>query len=223
MKRYIAITVMLLSAGPLMGQNFQFHYDFGENRDYVTTTLEMIKPDEYGATFWFIDMDYDYQHNEAHRSMSLSYLEIARYIVLPFSEKLSATAQYNDGIVMNFPLGPIWLFGVSYPVQIGQVVLNTDLLYRTAFDSDTPDFQFTTVWFESFFEDKITFAGYIDIWSQDEAGDAGKKLVFQGEPQLWYNIGEHLSLGSEVELSLNFIPGTTDLQVMPTLGLKWQF
>ena len=224
MKRYLIISaIFLLAADRLPAQNFQFHYDFGEDRKFVTTTFEMFVPDEYGATFWFIDMDYAREHVDTHRSMSLSYLEIARYISLPFSKDLSATVQYNDGTVQGFPLGPIWLFGISYPVQIGQMILNTDILYRTAFDSEAPDVQFTTVWYESFFDTKVTFTGYIDIWSRDKTDTSKKKVAFMAEPQIWYNFGTHLSVGSEIEVSLNFIPGTEDIQAMPTLGFKWQF
>jgi hypothetical protein len=43
----------------LSAQNIQQHYDFGKDRDYFTTTLEMFKPDEYGSTYFFVDFDYN--------------------------------------------------------------------------------------------------------------------------------------------------------------------
>ena len=46
-------------------QNVQFHYDLGHNlskdlsnRPAVTTTVEMFKPDKWGSTFLFTDIDY---------------------------------------------------------------------------------------------------------------------------------------------------------------------
>ena len=49
-------------------------------------------------------------------------------------------------------------------------------------------------------------------------------LVMLTEPQLWYNITEHLSVGTEIEVSNNFITnfydGTTFF-VNPTLAVKW--
>jgi hypothetical protein len=43
------------------------------------------------------------------------------------------------------------------------------------------------------------------------------------EPQLWFNIDSHLAVGSEVEISNNFLPGTDGVQINPTLALKWNF
>ena len=46
-------------------QNIQLHYDFGsalyhslDTRPKVTTTVEMFRPDRWGSTYFFIDMDY---------------------------------------------------------------------------------------------------------------------------------------------------------------------
>jgi len=53
-----------------------------------------------------------------------------------------------------------------------------------------------------------------------------KKTVVLTEPQLWYNLGKHLSIGGEVEFSKNFPstdPTNDDFDIMPTIGLKWQF
>ena len=48
------------------------------------------------------------------------------------------------------------------------------------------------------------------------------------EPQLWYNVNKHLSLGGEVEISSNFIynvdpTSSRTFFVNPTLGVKWNF
>ena len=47
------------------GQNLQIHYDFAEDRRYFTSTLEMYKPDEKGATFWFVDFEYNQPGNKS--------------------------------------------------------------------------------------------------------------------------------------------------------------
>ena len=82
------------------GQNLQLHYDFASDRQYFTSTLEMFRSDEKGATFWFVDFDYNQPGN---KSVSLGYWEFARYFKLPFKEGLSATLQFNDGVA---PWGP---------------------------------------------------------------------------------------------------------------------
>ncbi len=222
MKRSFLALFLLL---PMMlgAQNIQLHYDFGEGREYFTSTIEMFKPDEYGATFFFFDLDYN--HPVGEKSASLAYFEIARYLKMPFQpvEKLSATVQYNDGTVGGWPLGPVWLGGVSYPIDLGFITLNTDILVRKMRDSDAPDAQLTVVWFKPFLNNKLHFTGFFDLWTQDDAIEDEKNMVILTEPQLWYNFGKHLAVGGEVEFSKNFVPGSDDFEIKPTLGLKWNF
>ncbi len=222
MRRITILTFLIFIAQMLPAQNAQLHYDFSEGRNYTTATLEMFRPDEYGATFWFVDFDFDQPHANTHPSMSLSYFEFARYVTIPGVDPLSATVQYNDGTVSGFPLGPIWLFGASYPINIGGVTISTDLLYRHAFNSDGPDGQLTLVWTEQLFNEKVTFTGFLDLWTTD-AADNGKELVLLSEPQIWYHAGQHLQLGGELEISNNFLPGEESVQARPTLGIKWAF
>src|SRR6056297_539796 len=205
MKRTCLAVIFILPM-ILVAQNLQLHYDFGEDRDYFTSTIEMFKPDEYGATFFFFDMDYNFQ--EGDKSASLAYLEIARYISLPF-DKFSATIQYNDGLVgdnyfWSAPLGPVWLGGLSYPLDLGFITLNTDVLMRKYRNSDAPDAQLTIVWTNKFINEKLSFTGFFDLWIQDNGSDE-KEAVLLTEPQLWYKLSNHLSIGGEVEFSKNFV------------------
>ncbi len=81
--------------------------------------------------------------------------------------------------------------------------------------------QITFVWFKLLFKEKINFTGYFDYWTQDNmSGD--KMNVFQTEPQLWYILNRHLSIGGEVEISKNFLP-YSGWKFMPTLGMRWEF
>ncbi|MEI7810959.1 MAG: DUF5020 family protein [Ignavibacteria bacterium] len=224
MKKLMAI-LLFLSAGTLFSQNFQLHYDFGKDRRYFTSTIEMFKPDEYGSTFFFVDVDYNRGGN---KSVSLAYWEIARYITIPGMYGLNATIQYNDGMLynkninMDFPLGHIWLFGASYPINLGFVTLDTDLLYRADYLSESiSNIQLTTTWFVSFFCEKWQFDGFMDIWSVKQSGE--NKFVLLTEPQLWYNVDNHLSIGSEIEISNNFVPMKKEFQINPTLAVKWNF
>ncbi|MBU2494865.1 MAG: DUF5020 family protein [Bacteroidetes bacterium] len=232
MKKVILVLLLVIAA-KISAQNLQVHYDMGEDRKYFTTTLEMFKPDEYGATFFFVDFDYNLSGN---KGISLAYFEIARYVSV--YEKLSLTLQYNDGFVgvpvpvlgnIAVTLNQTFLAGVSYPIDLGFVTLNTDLLYRSTYGSEGADGQLTVVWFVPFLDGKINFTGFMDVWSQDEilrAGTAGtddKEIVFLTEPQLWYNYDKHLSIGTELEISNNFLPFQKEIKVMPTLAVKWNF
>lgn len=221
MKKFFVILLFIVA--DISAQNIQLHYDLGEGRDYFTSTIEMFKPDEYGATFFFVDFDYNRQGNN---SLSLAYFEIARYISIPCVKGLSATIQYNDGTAPWGPLGHIVLAGASYPINLGFVTLNTDLLYRKDYLSTGSDMQLTAVWFVPLFDGKLHFTGFLDLWTRSDAND-DKEFVLLTEPQLWYNIDKHLSVGGEVEISNKFLPpndkGEYEIEVMPTLGLKWNF
>jgi hypothetical protein len=221
-----------LSFTKIFAQNIQLHYDFGEDRKYFTSTIEMFKPDEYGSTFFFVDFDFAMPGNN---SISLAYFEIARYVNV--YDKLAVTVQYNDGFVTSeaspvnysFTLNQTWLAGVSYPIDLSVVTLNTDLLFRKTYNSDSPDGQLTLTWFVPFFEGKLNFTGFMDIWSQDKAVraqpnvDDKKEIVFLTEPQLWFNITNHVAVGTEFEISNNFLPFQDEIKVMPTLAAKWNF
>ncbi|HZW37817.1 MAG TPA: DUF5020 family protein [Ignavibacteriaceae bacterium] len=231
MKKALLILVILV-ASKSFAQNLQLHYDFGKERKYFTSTLEMFKPDEYGATFFFVDFDYNLPGNN---SISLAYFEIARYVNV--YDKLSVTIQYNDGLVLGegqplnyaFTLNQTWLGGVSYPINLGFVTLNTDLLFRKTYGSEAPDGQVTIVWYVPFLDNKLSFSGFLDFWSQDiklrnflSTSDK-KEMVFLTEPQIWYNVWNHLSVGTEIEISNNFLPNQNEVKVNPTLAAKWNF
>jgi hypothetical protein len=228
----ILLLILLMSFAKIYAQNLQIHYDLGEDRKYITSTLEMFKPDEYGATFFFVDFDYNFPGNN---SMSLAYFEIARYVNV--YKSLALTVQYNDGIVVGegsplnnaFTLNQSWLGGVSYPINLGFVTLNTDFLYKKIYGSEGADGQLTIVWYVPFLNNKLSFTGFLDWWSQDirlrdfMSTSDKKEMVFLTEPQIWYNVWNHLSLGTEIEISNNFLPGQKEVKVNPTLALKWNF
>ena len=76
---------------------------------------------------------------------------------------------------------------------------------------------------------KVTFDGFADFWREDnsfsEEGSTttkNTKFVFLTEPQIWYNLTENLSFGSEIETSVNF-SGNKGFMVNPTLAGKWKF
>lgn len=232
MKRLV-IVVMVISVSKLFSQNLQLHYDFGEDRKYFTSTFEMFKPDEYGSTFMFIDFDFNFPGNN---SISLAYFEIARYIAI--YKKLSLTLQYNDGLTavsaqelgnIAVTLNQTWLAGISLPIDLYYIILNTDLLFRKTYGSEAPDGQITITWFIPFLDNQFSFTGFIDIWMQDEllrlrdTPSDNKEIVFLAEPQIWFNIAPHISLGTEIEISNNFLPFQDDIKVMPTFAVRWNF
>jgi len=204
--------------------NLQVNYDFGKNRKYVTSTLEMFKPDKWGNTFFFVDFDFNY---DADKNPGLAYMEIARCINT-WGGPFSAHVEYNGGLGGypggSYPINNAWLAGLDYGIHNADYskTLNLKALYKHIVGKQESA-QFTAVWGLHFMDRKISFTGFADIWLEDNTfGAVTTKTVFIAEPQLWYNFTQNLSAGGEVEIASNFA-GTKGVQVNPTLGVKWNF
>ncbi|PLX19843.1 MAG: DUF5020 domain-containing protein [Salinivirgaceae bacterium] len=232
MKKITFLFILILFSIASIGQNLQLHYDFtdansknAEDRDYMTATFEMFKPDKAGSTFWFIDLDFNGPHHEPN----LAYLEISRDLKL-WEFPLAIHGEYNGGFMyhrMNYGahFSNILILGPSAAFELGNVSLGTYAGYRyDDYSREGIDFQWTGTWFSIIWEERITLTGFIDIWSQDDDYDGkGKKAVIITEPQIWYNFNKTFALGGEVEVSHNFIFGSKKIEVFPTIGAKVEF
>lgn len=237
MKKIFAM--ILMAAGVVANaQNIQVHYDFGRNiysdeeasRQKVTVTFEQFKADGLGSWFWFIDLDM------YHDGMKGAYTEISREFNVGQSG-LAAHVEYDGGMstfkqgggdrFQNAVLvGPAWNghnadFSKTWSVQA---------MYKQYFKYGSMDpyasFQLTGVWGIGFASGKGSFSGFIDFWRGEKAYGHGQ-LVWLTEPQLWYNANSHFSIGTEVEMSNNFIfpDCATDksFYINPTLAIKYIF
>ncbi len=225
-RRLVLISVFFLFSISGIAQNIQLHYDFGKandngvnrDREYFTTTIEMFKPDSLGSTFFFVDLDYNDENG-----MSFAYWEIYRKFTVPKVNFLALEIGFEDG--MFIPAA--WLVGPSVSFKLANFDISTSVFYRAERHAKTADFQFTGVWFSNFFNNKLTFSGFVDVWTADDFNDVGeregKRTVFLTEPQLWFNATKWLALGGEVELSKNFFTFDGDIEIMPTLAVKWTF
>ncbi|MBQ9877500.1 MAG: DUF5020 family protein [Bacteroidales bacterium] len=233
-----AVAVCAFAIGAKAQTNLQTFYDFGRNRDHFTTTLEGFYNDNWGNTFFFIDYDYNAKNSKGvNQAPSGSYMEIAR--CLNFWQDsalapLSLQVEYNGlvGVNQNF------LFGLDWFVHNADFsnTFNFKLLYKTfsAGASSNGPLQFTFVWGmqDIFGVTGLRFSGFADIWGENvinfmEDFSKSGKTVFISEPQLWYNIGQHmgipnLHIGTEVELSYDFA-GYAGFYARPCIGTKWVF
>ena len=225
-----SLLLLLISAS---AQNIQLHYDFGKDRKYPTSTVEMFKTDKLGSTFFFVDMDYDVSGVEG---VSTAYWEIARSFNLG-KTPLAAHAEYNGGFGQYvapdyngaFQINDAWLAGLDYNYNNADFTrgFTLQLLYKYIRGKHDASFQLTGVWYMDFFNRKVTFSGFADFWREDpefltETSSEVTQFVFQSEPQLWYNFTKNFSLGSELELGYNFVP-VKGFRLNPTLGAKWTF
>lgn len=212
-------------------QNLQVMYD--AERDCVTSTIEMFRPDSFGSTYFFIDMD-------ASPKVSGAYWEISREFNFWQDSELSwlsAHVEFNGGL--NTAVGSFnncWLGGLTYSGHSSDFSKTWSLsaLYKAIpgttglnGNKQVHNFQITGVWGIEFAKGWCSFSGFFDIWREARPWQ-GTEYIFISEPQFWVNLNKiagwekiNLSIGGEVELSSNFV--NKGFEALPAFGTKWTF
>ncbi len=230
MKKVVFLTVALIVFSVVAkSQNVQLHYDFGKDRKMLTSTVEMFKPDDWGSTFFFVDMNYG-EKNKGGGNIVQTYWEIARSFKVKKDCAFEPRIEYNGGLDKKFSIGNAWLAGAQYTFNNEDFskVLTLQANYKYIPDSETSTFQITGVWGLHFLDRKLSITGFFDFWKEKHTvwDDNGKPkdadFVFLSEPQIWYKVFKNLSLGGEIEISSNFA-GNDGFMANPTLGAKWEF
>ena len=236
MKKTVRILALVAAMSCLpaasKAQNLQVFYD--ANRDCITTTFEMFRPDAFGSTFCFVDMDYGTYSPVKGRAIG-AYTEIAREFCFWQDSKLnwlSAHAEFNGGF--NTAAGSFnnsWLLGATYSGHSDDFskTWSVTASYKATLgaeglngQSQPHGFQLTGVWGVNFAKGWCSFSGFADFWYE------GNTYIFISEPQFWVNLNNidgwdkiNLSVGGELELSNNFVE--KGLRAMPAFGAKWTF
>ncbi|WP_297089182.1 DUF5020 family protein [uncultured Draconibacterium sp.] len=232
MKKLLLAIAFVAFVFSVSAQNVQLHYDFGEGRKMLTSTVEMFKPDKYGSTFFFVDMDYGADGTGIDNGISLAYWEIARAFKWNETQKFMPRVEYNGGTMsigdgIWIPIENCWLAGIerTWASADFSKILTLQANYKNIKDKleggtkNQNGFQLTAVWVIQMLEGKLTFTGFADFWKEEMFW--GTDYRFLSEPQLWYNASKNFAIGGEVELSNNFVGD--EFAVKPTLGLKWTF
>ena len=223
--------ILLLGVQKSNAQNIQVLYD--TERDCVTSTVEMFRPDNYGSTFFFVDMDYTPKVQGA-------YWEISRELCFWQNSKyswLSLHLEFDGGL--NNVAGSFnnaWLTGLTYSGHSKDFSKTWSVSAMYKFIPDTKDaagksqehnFQITGVWGINFADGWCTFSGFADFWREMRPWQ-GTEFIWMSEPQFWVNLNKikgwediNLSIGGEVELSQNFVE--KGFRAMPAIGAKWTF
>lgn len=246
MKRILISMAFVASTSSMIAQNVQLHYDLGHTlyqdlttRPSMTTTVEMFKPDRWGSTFMFTDIDYQ------RDGVAGAYWEIAREFTVSKNKQWAAHIEYNGGLTSDentwaatrfqhaMLAGPAWNwhnsdFSRTFSIQAMYKYYFKNRHWNAgAFSS----FQLTEVWSLSFAKGLCTFSGFCDTWYDPTV--KGNWIVLS-EPQLWFNLNTlkgwdkiNLSLGTEVELSHNFVWNErgehNSFYAIPTIAAKWTF
>ena len=241
----VAVATLAFAQVAKAQTNLQVFYDFGKDRNHVTTTLEGFYNDDWGNTFFFIDHDFNAKDdNNKVEAPSGTYMEIARCFNFWQNTPLgglSLQAEYNGGVYKGYTINNAFLAGLDYFFHSKDFknTLNLKVLYKYIHGGvQNVPMQFTVVWgLQDLFGLKgLRFSGFADFWWEDHMLFSDSKgaivpekshVVFISEPQIWYNVGQHfgcpnLNIGGEVELSFDF--GTAKgFWARPCAGIKWVF
>lgn len=227
--KIISTLLLLFGFITINAQNIQLHYDFGnsiynemDTRPKLTSTVEMFKPDKWGSTFFFVDMDY------TSDGVAAAYWEIARELQF-WKAPLSVHVEYNGGL--NF-INNAYLLGGTYTFNNADFTKGFTLsaMYKYIQKNESPNnFQLTGTWYLHFVKSKLTFTGFVDFW-REKNSLIGTSYIFMTEPQFWINLNKfdfvndkfNLSIGTEWELTNNFA-ARKGFYFVPTLGVKWSF
>jgi hypothetical protein len=176
-----------------------------------------------------------------------AYWEISREFNISKNKRFAAHIEYNGGVTSGETEG--WYNGnrFQHAVLVGpaynwhssdfSTTFSLQTMYKYYFKNAHANldafhgFQLTGVWSHTFANGFCTFSGFADLWRNPNVRG---KLIFLSEPQFWFNLntlkgmdGVNLSLGTEVELSNNFVydeAGRNDkFYAIPTIAAKWSF
>ena len=234
MKKLLTLFSFFVACSALHAQNVQLHYDMGETRKFLTSTVESFKTDKYGSTFYFIDIDYGKGGDKGIEGPQLGYFEIARGIKF-WKSPFELHVEYNGGFGQfratpyngAYTINDAWLFGGNYTwnSKDWSKIFTLQMMYKNIRGKNDMSFQITGVWNLQFFKNRVTLDGFADFWREDNiVGPQGNTkatdFVFLTEPQFWFNVNKQFSIGSEVETSVNFA-GHKGFMCNPTIAVKW--
>ena len=255
MKKTLSILVLMIFMGlgfASKAQNLQVMYDFGGERQYITTTFEMYKADKWGGTFFFVDFYHDGKNAPDNHGMMGTYMEIERSLNFWQNSKLkdlSAHVEYAGGLgvynigeaTFGYNINNTWMFGAEYFFHSKDYrnTLTVAVLYKEIFKKEQMiPMQISLVWgMQDIFNVKgLRFNGFADFWWEENVWTytlpphTVTQFSFITEPQIWYNVGQffncpNFNIGGEVEMSYNFsgLSQCKKFYVNPCLGVKWEF
>ena len=236
MRKLLMMALVAIASLSAQAQDIQLHYDFGRNiytgeesgRQKVTITLEQFKADQWGAWYYFVDVDLSRHFTES------AYTEISRELKIGKEIPFAAHVEYDGGLSKQGSFQQAGLIGAAWNGHNADFskTYSVQLLYKQYFKSydNTHAYssaQLTGVWGLNYLNRKLTFSGFIDFWRGEKSNGHGC-LVILSEPQLWYNLTPHFSVGTEWEFSNNFVYNSDPESSKtffwnPTIAVKWNF
>lgn len=232
MKKTLLLALLLCMAFRSVAQNVQLHYDFGrsiyseldeESRPLLTGTVEYMKADKWGSSYFFVDFDW------TRKGLASAYTEISRELKF-WDAPFAAHFEYNGGLSNVVSFDNAYLAGPSYAWNNADFTggFGLSIMYKYIQKHEDPNnFQVTATWYAHCVGGKLTCSGFADFWREKNPHGY---FIFMSEPQFWLNLNKfkafdsqfNLSVGTEIELTYDF-SFRDGFYAIPTLALKWSF
>ncbi len=222
-------------------QNLQLHYDLRHTIDpnlnsmnFPTFTFEYFKNIDTISTGSFLlklQADLNGRDNNLGQvytqiSQSLKFWKPKIYISLYYSGGLGVTPSLSGFYIAN-SLG----LGLANPFQWKGAWISTSLSFRINFFDKCSYDPMATIYFgKGFFNYRIFSGGSFTFWTENRnqgndytKGLKGKKFSFFGDPQVWFKIKNGFSAGSRLNVYYHILITENQIQLYPTIGVKYQF
>jgi len=231
MKAMMKLTMMvclLLIAVSVQAQftGMQFHYETGTfkagdqkvKRNSVSVQFETLNFDSLGT--YYVNANFKYSMDD---KATFAQLKMFRsFKIKPLNPVQLAVG--HAGIV---GINSFYYAGVHMPFRIGKVTFLPLLLYSYNKNAQSPDARFTSGYSTRLFKNKVSVFGFVDVWTMDryttERALNGKRIGAQMTPQIWYNINNHIAMGTKLDISINRYSIDESIDVLPTAGVRWIF
>lgn len=239
MKISILMLMMVLTIEGFT-QNLQLHYDFRHSADpelneknFPSVSFEYFKAIDTLGLGSFL-LKFDSYLNGSKNNVGQVFTQVSQtfrfwkpkvYLSLNYSGGLGVTpTSYGYYISNSFGAG------LAYPFQWKGAWLSTSLCIRmNVFEKPSYDPQVIVYFGKGFLNYRIFTAGSFVCWTENRnqgndftADLTGKKFAFFGDPQVWFKLTDIVSLGSKINVYYLVLSNDNQLQLYPTVGLKFQ-
>ena len=236
---YPGLILLLCFSDPAFSQTLQMHYEFRHSLDpglniknYPSLVFKEWKSQDYGSFDFESQIDFTGDKN----SIGQIYVQIQQSLNL-WRSPFSAFFEYSGGVGFVDQGG--YGYHIDNAFSVGGAFLffwqgawfNTSLVYKYSdFIRASHDPMLSQYWGKNFFNDKVTLSGDFEVWSENKnhgdpasTNQVGKRVLFYGEPQLWYNLNKRFSVGTKVNLYYHVITYENSFRIYPTIAVSYAF
>ena len=225
--------IAILATTNATAQNLQFHYD---TRHYPTIYFEYWKARDSGRHLikpgdFLLKTEADLLGSG--NNIGKFFIQIAQSF-RAWTPKIFLQLQYSGGAGITEPkqysyyITNTYQAGAELPCKWKNTWLTTVLDFKyVSYQKPTYDPIFTQYWYKPLFHYTLEIAGDFSIWTENKdhgdnatSGQAGKRLFFFAEPQLWYNFLHNLAIGSKLNCYYHVNTTADVLQAWPTVAVR---